>query len=277
MMQDDTHGDQVLADAGTDPRKWRAVDPTSRDFLQRANASRFNWSVQTDEGGTPSVSLREGPVLPEDYAGKREYTLTCGVRWGSGHVLGHRPGEFSSAGMEYATADDHVTLVVCPRVVGLFEMKDELVAVTGGGGLLSRVLHSSVGGALIWLSGKPTPQVSKLELLSSTPYAAAKARDAIWIAGSSGIVLVNGDFVVPVHKKKSDDWRLLFPNSVAVSPDGKIYVGMRFAVAELTPGRDGEAFSELWRVPEVLLRQAPETDNESGTSSGELVTTYHGE
>jgi hypothetical protein len=276
MMQDDTSGEQVLADAGTDPRKWRAVDPTSQAFLQRANASRFNWSVQTDEGGTPSASLRKGPVLPEDYAGKREYTLTCGVRWGSGHVLGHRPGEFSSARIEYATADDKVTLVVCPRVGGLFELKDKLVAVSGGGGLLSRVLHSSAIGALIWLSGKPTPQVSKLELLSFTPYAAVKVRDLIWIAGSSGIVRVDEHFAVPMHTK-SDDWRLLFPNSVAVSPDGRIYVGMRFAVAELTPGRDGRDFSELWRVPEVLLRQTPETDNESGTASGELETTCWGE
>jgi hypothetical protein len=287
MLRDAETLRRIAADAGTDPRKWRTVEVTTdRAFLQRANASRFNWAVEIDADGQPRSSLREGPTLPADYRGKRNYTLTCGVRFGNGHLLGHRAGEFSSAGIEYATPYNTVTLVTCPDVVGLFRIKERLVAVCGGGGLLRRVLSSGGGGALIWFANErksriwfangEKPRVEKIELLSMAPYAAAQNGESILLAGSSGITRVDEHFAVPVHRN-SDDWRLLFPNSIAAAPDGKIYVGMRFAIAELTPSQDASEFSAVWRVPEALLTASSESEAQGSPDPGENVTTYWGE
>ena len=108
------------------------------------------------------------------------------------------------------------------------------------------------------------------------PYAAAQTGETILLAGSSGITRVDEHFAVPVHRN-SDDWRLLFPNSIAAALDGKIYVGMRFAIAELTPFQEGYGFSAMSRVPEALLTASSESEPQGSPAPAENVTTYWGE
>jgi hypothetical protein len=44
----------------------------------------------------------------------------------------------------------------------------------------------------------------------------------------------------------------LYPNSVAVTPDGVIYIGMRLFVVRLTP--HAEEYLEQWMVPDSCTR-----------------------
>jgi len=89
--------------------------------------------------------------------------------------------------------------------------------------------------------------------LDGAPFAFAKAADGsvlfVTTRGVSRISSAGGS-----DSLLSRDLGLLYPNSVAVTPDGVIYVGMRLFVVRLSPS-DGK-YVEQWMLPDTCAHFA---------------------
>jgi hypothetical protein len=82
--------------------------------------------------------------------------------------------------------------------------------------------------------------------LSGAPAAVAKgAGDTLLVVTAGALDIVHPDGAHRVAHRNSM-WTYLYPNSVAVARGGTVYVGMRHAVARLTPTTSG--FTEEWIV-----------------------------
>ena len=77
--------------------------------------------------------------------------------------------------------------------------------------------------------------------------------EALWIATYAGVTRFTDGRVRRVHDL--DGWPLI--DSIAVAPDGEIFLGLRGGVGRLTPARRG--YHEAWLVPPRCSEIAPET------------------
>jgi hypothetical protein len=85
---------------------------------------------------------------------------------------------------------------------------------------------------------------------AATPIADGYGSLLIVLSGSLAIVRPPTRMEV-VHRNET--WHLTYPNSV-VQDRGTIYIGMRSAIARLTPVPGG--FSEDWLVPSACVRRS---------------------
>lgn len=82
--------------------------------------------------------------------------------------------------------------------------------------------------------------------LSGAPAAIAKVPgDSMFVVTSGALDVVHPDGALRVTHR-NPMWSFLYPTSIAVTRGGIVYVGMRYAVARLTP--EGSGFREEWLV-----------------------------
>lgn len=82
-----------------------------------------------------------------------------------------------------------------------------------------------------------------LDVGAAPAVAAADPRGGLLVVTTAGLSRYGAGSIRQVH---ASDYTVLFPNSLVAMPDGTILIGMRHAIARLTP--NGAGYQETWLV-----------------------------
>ena len=108
-------------------------------------------------------------------------------------------------------------------------------------------------------SGAPNSwKLRRIRPLGAAPQAylvqaSDRGEDVLWIATYKALLRIEGARVRRVHELEG--WPLI--DSLVVTPDGAIHLGMRGGVGRLTPTWRG--YQEAWLVPPACAEVMPET------------------
>jgi hypothetical protein len=213
------------------PPGWQIVAPVT-DVSSRqgrcANWSRSEWQVTLDSDGT----------TPR-FAPARDHPVELGVP--GGRLVGADRGEWGGQ-LSWVSENGSASEIYSGNIQAITEVNGRYYAFGGlahlgiNEGRMLRVDRDEDGR---W---RAVPVVA----LSGAPEAVAKvAGDTLLVVTSGALEVVHPDGAHRVAHR-NPMWGFLYPNSVAVARGGTVYVGMRHAVARLTPTKSG--FAEEWIV-----------------------------
>ena len=239
----------VVADYTHDVAKWikfeRPSDLSSREyetFMHSANYSRSEWVVSR-EGDRVSVQIAQ-EVKPKFK--EPEFSFSAGepakrmkaakrfLRVDDGWLVGYNAGEFGAALWWFST-DGTAHYKISGHFINQFITTRHGIFAVEGLAHLSMTQGSMI--QLIRESGKWT---------SKTFAALPQAAEAVAVLPDEAFVVVTTDMLLRITPEReicilvsNGDWGTLYPNSVAVSPVGRIYIGMRqFVVAHDLSDKD---------------------------------------
>jgi hypothetical protein len=218
--------------AATFPDSWEIMlppDPDSEAALC-ANHADTTWHV--------SLSPDSSTVLawPDTIAFRSD-----SLDLGDGQIIAYDRGEFGGTVLWKPVATEAVP-IASENVRFLLRAESGVYALAGLAHLgddEGRLLRFVRRGVLEW-------KVDTIADLGSAPDAFTYiGHDSLLVATPSGIVLVH--LAGSVRRvAESRGWWLTYPHSIVRDRAGVIYVGMRLAVARLTPG---PPYEETWLVP----------------------------
>jgi hypothetical protein len=229
--------------------------PAYERFWTAANGSSSEWYVAL-EGGRVTASAREwkrtGP--PGIPVGGAEVPATLRlvrpaiayVRVPDGWLVSYNGGEFGGVVLWYSADGKTNREVSGDRVNAFVETKDGVFAATG-------LSHGGADfGALVRFTRKDGQWTAdKVVELRGCGYAAATQADGKIIVAEGGRVVglnrdgtweLEGERLLRVDRDgkvetlvAGGEWVRQFPNSMAVGPDGRVWVGMRRFVGVFDP------------------------------------------
>ena len=231
----------------------------SSETLRCANYSiRREWRVSVsngaieiavipfERGGAQSQVFKKQELPPGIERVKGMVGLQSTLKLQNGWLLGFDGGEFGG-GLWFAGNDGETQMLGGENVRGFVETTQGILVLAG---LAHMTLDS--GKVFILPYAVKSPRDAKfLVELDGAPQAFTKVSDdAMLVVTTRGVSRVSssGRSEPLLHR----DFSLLYPNSVAATPDGAIYVGMRLFVARLTP--HAEEYLEQWMVPDSCTR-----------------------
>lgn len=202
------------------------------DALSCANTSRREWSVSL-AGETPRIS-----PAPRS----RQTRIAFANGWLDGQDL----GEFGG-GLWWIDTDGARTKISEENVRGLVATSFGTFALTG----LDHLDLRSRKVLRVTATNPGPPITHELADLGEAPHAFTLAPDgSVIVITGTKVSRIGAPGVV--EKLFSTNYQLLYPNSVALSAAGTIYVGMRHFVTRLTPV--GQSYEDDWLVPADCLR-----------------------
>jgi hypothetical protein len=238
-----TSTSRVGAQSGaTIPSGWVATTapPEHSEAAICANWAEEEWTVAiASDGLTPQITRSEGSATPS-------------IDLEDGRLVGENRGEFGgrvwweprSGGRQSIAGGNPVAFVRVAGVVYGLEGLAHIIIDTGS------LLKFERRGDGSW-------QVTKTLDLGAAPYAVFPAADGSLLVAASGALLQvrPPSQVTVLHRNPV--WRSIYPTSVVSNRVGTVYVGMRSAVARLSPSSSG--LKEDWLVPSncVRRRQSP--------------------
>lgn len=223
----------------------RVAPPQSRTEWSCANwRTKDDWYVQGDSTGA-EVTFRA--VEPNDVGPIR-------LEVPGGALIGTNNGEWGGRLTFVDSVTGSHTSILEGNPVALFPSTSGVVLVEGLGHLTLRIGH------VIRLRRRPNGRwaVQDTTDIHTAPSAATSvANDTIIVATTDGVVAVSPATHGIIRLFRDDEWYQMYATSVARRADGVIFVGMRRAIAVLTPSTAG--YSESWLVPaqcRTLVKQA---------------------
>ena len=217
-------------------------------IMRCANYSQNDWRV-INEAGNIDIRLdtefdRINPLPPQINSNavavsnvRERYVLKVEDGW----LVGLNGGEFGG-GLWWFSTDANDTLKLSDdRILGLSKCAKGVLALSG----ISHMGREA--GKVILITGMGRSQkVSLLADLHIMPRAFTVESPDSWLIITSSKLLrlkTTGE----VKALFTTDYRLLYPNSMALLSSGVLYVGMRHFITSLTPSETG--YREDWFVP----------------------------
>jgi len=239
----------LAAEMGTSGWTARPVPRSDSEERVCANRSDDSWVVSAVQGQLVISKRTPGndwSKLPSFLKPKRKKRLRqmidsfTAIKVEDGFLVGNDVGEWGGWVNWYSEDGKRQYNILKGNPIGFAVVGDSIAVVEGLGhlgireGSVRYLRVSAVGRWDVWNTVD----------LDDVPYAFLTDADAgIVIVTSSGLVRVAE---AGVRRIAEAVYEFLYPNSLAVV-DGTYYVGMRYAVSELTPSAD--AYSERWMVP----------------------------
>jgi len=162
----------------------------------------------------------------------------------NGWLLGFDQGEFGG-GLSFVDVSGKATQLYQENVRGFVETSQGVMVFTG-------VAHLTIDGGRVLIARNPVTANTKLETLApldGAPETFTKiSPDAALVVTTHGIsrITSSGEHQTLTHSI----FATLYPNSIVVTPDATIYVGMRLFVVRLVPTSKPGEYTEQWLVPE---------------------------
>jgi len=235
------------------PAGWK-VFPTpaeNSDVTHCANFARQQQVSLSDAGTLQIVQLprRASPIPPPELpAGAKLQRGMFGyesvLKVQNGWLLGFDGGEYGG-GLWFVDTNGNGTPLYRENVHGLVETSGGVMVFVG-------VAHMTIDRGEVLIARNPVTADTKLETLApldGAPETFTKiSPDAALVVTTHGIsrITSSGDHQALTHSK----FAILYPNSIIVTPDGTIYVGMRLFVVRLVPASKPGEYTEQWLVPE---------------------------
>ncbi len=213
--------------------------------------TEYEWRVATEPGGVvirsdPShpmeqPSLPEGVEFQEGMIGLRSLLQTK-----DGWLIGGNAGEFGG-GLWFKPNDSSRTeKLLNENVLGIIATGNGVLILTG-------IAHLSWNhGTVFYIptDAHSSRDVRMLVNLGAAPTAFARESDASLIVVTTKSVLrLTATGAVQILAPLP---LFLYPYSVAIAPDGSIYVGMRFFVVRLVPSSKG--YEQQYLLPDICRK-----------------------
>jgi hypothetical protein len=239
------------------PPGWIAVDPPADDSPAAwcANSARDEWNV--------ALTADSSALLLSEHGGER---LSDTVAVADGLIVGSDMGEFGGA-IWWSGSDGRTdTLRVEGRGSTRFVADNLHGFVRRQGGLYALVglAHLSIDvGELLYLSrdGAGRWHAKHVMTLSGSPsvYTLIGTDSALVLAGDT-LSALKFDSIAPGRRSLYGNpaWGYAYPSSLLRDKAGTVYMGMRSAVARLTPTAHG--YHEDWLVQAQCRRRMPVGD-----------------
>lgn len=241
-------------DFPTDLGKWISLEPPKKDSdrWSAANHSEYEWIV-TLRDGRPHADLgdrgrRTPEPLPFEIEKGPAKDGLSGSRFSAkvsdGWIIAFNAGEFG-AGLWWFSPDGTERYKIAEAwVKGFLPTQDGLLAIEGLAHL------SSSRGRVIRLVRDPKGRWRAEDVvnLKHAPEVAAKGADGELIVATTDRLLK----VIPAEKRievlvDHAFWGGLYPRSILLTPDGKIYLGMRHGVALIE--KKDDTYKTSWLLP----------------------------
>jgi hypothetical protein len=214
----------------------RISPPGSEEGWSCANYQvKDTWRVGYDSVSSIRV-WRSGPA---DSADSRPVQLPVSRGW----LIGYNSGEFGGQLVFRDSANQEEKSILASHPVALFRVPGRVILVEGIGHMGLREGH------VISLTEASPGRWSVEDSIDvqAAPAAATLLGDTVVIATGEGVVKVSvsGKTVTPVYR--NDNWYQVYATTILRLQDETIVIGMRRAIAVLTPSTDG--YREQWLVP----------------------------
>ena len=236
----------------TDLGRWIVVEAPRRDSDAWSVANddfHHTWAVSIRDG-KPRVELAEewptpAPLPFEIEPGDGLYGRRYATRVSDGWIVGFNKGEFGGWLWWFSSdGKSRERIAKDVRTRAFVETKQGLLVVEGlAHGLRSR-------GRILRLARNPEGRWKAEDVidLKDAPEAVVKTADGSLLVATHGRLLK----VDPASRKVNvllDEafWASLYPDSMVVAPDGRIYIGMRHGVARVEKGEAGHKVA--WLLP----------------------------
>lgn len=214
-------------------REWR---------VSVANGALEIVLIPFERGGAKSEVLKKQELPPGIQRVKGMVGLQSTLKLQNGWLLGFDGGEFGG-GLWFAGDDGATRMLSGENVHGFVETPQGILVFAG---LAHMTLDS--GKVLIVPYSVKSPRDLKILLeLNGAPQAFTKVSDDILlVVTTQGVSRISssGASEPLLHR----DLGQMYPNSIAATPDGTIYVGMRLFVVRLAHRAEG--YLEQWMVPD---------------------------
>ena len=204
-------------------------------LFRAANYSTYEWRVSADHGRIEAALDK-----PRDHSSPERPTFVARAgtfrdassfaRVDDGWLAGFNNGEWGGALYWFSNDGTRSYKISDHQVVQFFGLADGLFAIEG-------LAHLSMSSGSIVRISRPSPgmpwRAETFTKLPFAPYAVSLGKDNVLL-----VTLSDALVSIDLHGKittlsANPPWRGLYPNSSAVSPDGrKLYIGMRQFVEE---------------------------------------------
>jgi hypothetical protein len=251
------------------PPGWLVVAAPGQgsETLSCANLSRREWSVSIGSGQGVDIAertsaVREDAPLPfaipasrrnvrEHLAGRRHVLQVDG-----GYLVGFDAGEHGGALWWFNPSGDKRVQLADVNIVGLTELRVGLVALSGlshmgmSEGKLLRVTRERDGhGREGTWSAAPW-----IDMHGAVDAFVRESPESMLVLSATGLdrVTACGD----VTRIATTNYDVLYPSSMALDPNGVVYIGMRQFITRFVPAADG--YHEEWLTREdcpLLVRK----------------------
>jgi hypothetical protein len=244
------------SDSSAPPDGW-VLYPTpsaESEALNCGNYSMREWNVTLKDGSLKirldRDSVHWDPLPPEiNSASVKAGSKTDRhvIRVDDGWLIGLNSGEFGG-GLWWFSSDGKTNRrLIDDRVVGFVNTPNGVFALVG-------LAHkgSDFGRVLRITDGKVGDrQIETVADLGSAPQTfVVESPESLLVLTRRGLVRLKTSGKIESLFKPN--YRLLYPNSMALSSSGVIYIGIRLFVTRLTP--DGDHYKEEWLVPKNCTR-----------------------
>lgn len=247
---------------------WQAIEPYTRSEkpgwpsieMTCANHSSDDWFVRS-ESGTIKVSRREvsAPQEPLPFEIPAGRTVDEGLRGrrvvqkvADGYLIGTDAGEWGGALWWFSPDGKTMKKLGEQNVHGLLSLDGKYYALTGLAHLgidEGAIVDAAPDGAGGWVA-KPVTD------LGSKPNAFITDSDgSVLVLTNKAVIRFSKGLQTRTIHSLEGSLGTLYPTSLAKDSEGRLYIGMRFAVVRLSP--NGEKYMEQWLVPRACRKWQP--------------------
>jgi hypothetical protein len=209
---------------------WVAYHRPTEDERRCANYSKQAWTVTLN-------SDKSGVVISK-YDGTG-YSLVMKVR--DGRLVGEDNGEWGG-GLWWVPKNGRRQRLLRENVFGLVKTSTGVLVITG-------LRHMGANEGDVWRYIDVPGQKKRAEHLVDlgwAPFAFTQdSPDSLLVLTSDGFMRVHPDGRLETLYRRV--YGILYPDSIAISPNGVIHVGMRHFITRLTPAAG--TYKEEWFVP----------------------------
>jgi hypothetical protein len=245
------------------PPGWIVVAAPAQgsETLSCANLARREWMVAIGSGGGVEVAertsaVREDSPLPftiapsrqnvrEHLAGRRH-----SLKVDDGYIVGFDAGEHGGALWWFTPSGDKRVQLAEVNIVGLTELRIGVVALSG----LAH-LGTSEGKVFRLTRERDTWSAAAwIDMHGAVEAFVRESPESMLVLSTTGLdrVTVCGD----VLRIATTNYDVLYPTSIAIEPNGVVYIGMRQFITRFVPIGDG--YREEWLTREdcpLLVRK----------------------
>jgi hypothetical protein len=202
--------------------------------------------IPFERGGAQSQAFKKQELPPGIQRVKGMVGLQSTLKLQNGWLLGFDGGEFGG-GLWVARDDGATQMLSGENVHGFAETTQGILVLAG----LAHMTLDSGKVFIVPYSVRSPRDLKILVELDGAPQAFTKVADDVMLAVTThGVSRISSSGASErlLHR----DLGQLYPNSIAATPDGAIYIGMRLFVVRLAP--HGEEYLEQWMVPDSCTR-----------------------
>jgi hypothetical protein len=212
-------------------REWR---------VSLSNGALEIAAIPFERGGAQSQVFKKLPQGIQRVKGMVGLQSTLKLQ--NGWLLGFDGGEFGG-GLWFAGDDGATQMLSSENVHGFVETSQGILVLAG----LAHLTLDSGKVFIVPYSVNSPRDLKILVELDGAPQAFIKVSDDVMlVVTTQGISRISSSGAVEplLHR----DLGQLYPNSIAATPDGTVYIGMRLFVVRLAP--NAEKYLEQWMVPD---------------------------